>query len=255
MSDTITELRAELESLRNQLTEVTGIARRAADRGEIENLFNRYMYLHNAFQDEQIIPLWVKPGTAGIRARYSNAGQYTTYESVIRYHRDRPQPVGKLILHYTTTPVVEVAQDGQTAKGVWIMAGSESGLTDPEIAKEFPDMYSPEEVQGKKVWAHWVWCKYGVDFLRQDGEWKIWKFRSYELARAPFEENWISFGEKNQHAFDLDLMYFGDDGKPVFMPPADAPVPTAYHPYSPSARQVLEPVPPSPYATFIDTFE
>ena len=135
------------------------------------------------------------------------------------------------------------------------MAGSESGLTDPEVAKEFPDMFSPEKVQGKKVWAHWVWCKYGVDFLRQDGEWKIWKFRSYELARAPFEENWISFGEKNQHAFDLDLMYFGDDGKPVFMPPADAPVPTAYHPYSPSARQVLEPVPPSPYATFIDTFE
>ena len=65
MSDTITELRAELESLRNQLTEVTALARRAADRGEIENLFNRYMYLHNAFQDEQIIPLWVKPGTPG----------------------------------------------------------------------------------------------------------------------------------------------------------------------------------------------
>ena len=121
MSDTITELRAELESLRNQLTEVTGIARRAADRGEIENLFNRYMYFHNAFQDEQIIPLWVKPGTEGIRARYTNAGQYTTYESVIRYHRDRPQPVGKLILHYTTTPVVEVARTGRPPKasGSW----------------------------------------------------------------------------------------------------------------------------------------
>ena len=99
------------------------------------------------------------------------------------------------------------------------MAGTESGLTDPEVAKEFPDMYSPGEVQGKKVWAHWVWCKYAIDFLKQDGEWKIWKFRCYELARAPFEENWISFGEKNQGAFDLDLMYFGDDGKPVFMPP------------------------------------
>ena len=65
MSDAITELRAELESLRGQLTEVAGLARRAADRGEIENLFNRYMYLHNAFQDEQIVPLWVKPGHTG----------------------------------------------------------------------------------------------------------------------------------------------------------------------------------------------
>src|SRR6478672_9701399 len=95
----VTDLLAEIARLRDQVTAAVALARRAADRGELENLFNRYMYLHNAFQDEQIIPLWVKPGTDGIRARYTNAGQYTTYESVIRYHRDRPQPVGKLILH------------------------------------------------------------------------------------------------------------------------------------------------------------
>ena len=256
MPATDTDLSAEIRQLRTELKEAQRLARRANDRGEIENLFNRYMYLHNAFQDEQIIPLWVKPGTPGIRARYTNAGQYTDHESVIRYHRDRPNPVGKLILHYTTTPVIEVAADGETAKGVWIMTGNESGLTDPEVAKESPDyMYSPGEVQGKKVWAHWVWCKYAVDFLRQDGEWKIWKFRCYELLRAPFEENWISFAEKNQHAFALDLMYFGDDGKPVFMPPADEPVPTEYHPYSPSARQTLEPQPPVPHPTFTETFE
>ena len=96
------------------------------------------MYLHNAFQDEQIIPLWVKRGTEGIRARYTNAGEYTEYDSVIRYHQGRPSPEGKLILHATTTPVIEVAADGKTAKGVWLMAGTESGLTDPEVAKEFP---------------------------------------------------------------------------------------------------------------------
>lgn len=258
MPDTIeqTELREQIAALRAELATATTLARRAVDRGEIENLFNRYMYLHNAFQDEQIVPLWVKRGTPGIRARYTNAGQYTDYDSVIRYHQGRPTPTGKLILHYTTTPVIEVAGDGETAKGVWIMAGSESGLTDPEVAKESPDyMYSPDEVQGKKVWAHWVWCKYAVDFLRQDGVWKIWKFRCYELARAPFEENWISFAEKNQHAFALDLMYFGDDGKPVFMPPADEPVPTEYHPYSPITQQTLEPAPPAPYQTFTDTFK
>ncbi|MFC9351829.1 nuclear transport factor 2 family protein [Arthrobacter sp. NPDC057013] len=84
---------------------------------DIENLFNRYMYLHNASEDEQIIPLWVKPGTPGIRARYTNSGQYTDYESVISYHQGRPRPGGKLILHYTTTPVIEVAAGGSTAKG------------------------------------------------------------------------------------------------------------------------------------------
>jgi hypothetical protein len=248
-------LAMEVRQLREALRDALRLARRANDRGEIENLFNRYMYYHNAFQDERIIPMWVRRGTPGIRARYTNAGQYTDYDSVIGYHQGRPSPVGKLLLHYTTTPVIEVAEDGETAKGVWIMAGSESGLTDPEVAKESPDyMYSPGEVQGKKVWAHWVWCKYALDFLRQDGEWKIWTFRCYELARAPFEENWISFAEKNEHAFALDLMYFGDDGRAVFMPPADEPVPSEHHPYHPNTRQALDPEPPVPHQHFTDTF-
>src|SRR3954453_5875822 len=261
MTDTVpgasvAELQAQIERLREQLAETPRLARAAADRGEVENLFNRYMYLHNAFQDEQIIPLWVEPGTPGISARYTNAGRYTTWESVTRYHRGRPAPVGKLILHATTTPVIEVAGDGETAKGVWIMAGTESGLTDVEVAKASPDfMYSPGEVQGKKVWAHWVWCKYAIDFLRQDGEWRIWKFRCYELVRAPFEENWISFGQKNQGAFDLDLMYFGDDGKPVFMPPAPDALRSGNPPYSPTRVQKLEPGPPVAHDTFADTFK
>ncbi|MBN9182551.1 MAG: nuclear transport factor 2 family protein, partial [Microbacterium sp.] len=143
MPDTVA-IEAELAALREELAAVRSLAQRAQDRGAVENLFNRYMYLHNAFQDEQIIPLWVKEGTDGIRARYTNAGQYTTWESVTRYHRDRPSPEGKLILHATTTPVIEVAADGETAKGVWLMAGTESGLTDPKVAEAFPDMYSPD---------------------------------------------------------------------------------------------------------------
>ena len=249
------DIQGQLAELRGQLAAATRLAQRAEDRGQVENLFNRYMHLHNAFEDEQIIPLWVKRGTPGIRAQYTNAGRYTDYDSVIRYHQGRPHPEGKLVTHYTTTPVIEVAGDGKTAKGVWLMAGIESGLTDPKVADAFPDMYSPGEVLGKKVWAHWVWCKYAIDFLKQDGEWRFWKFRCYELARAPFEENWILFGLKNEAAFDLDLMYFGDDGKPVFMPPADEPVKSKNFPYHPKTTQKLEPVPPVPHDTFVETFE
>jgi hypothetical protein len=36
------------------------------------------MYLHNAFRDEEIILLWVRPGTPGNRVRYSNRGVYET---------------------------------------------------------------------------------------------------------------------------------------------------------------------------------
>ena len=97
MTDTVVERPSPTSSPRSRACASrsrprTRLAQRAEDRGQVENLFNRYMYLHNAFQDEQIIPLWVKEGTEGIRARYTNAGQYTTWESVTRYHRDRPHP-------------------------------------------------------------------------------------------------------------------------------------------------------------------
>ncbi len=253
---TAADLAAEVAQLRRDLDEARALARRANDRGEVENLFNRYMYYHNAFQDDRIIPLWVKRGTPGIRARYTNAGQYTDYDSVIRYHQGRPQPAGKLILHATTTPVIEVAADGQTAKGVWIMADTESGLTDPEVAKDVPDwVFSGGEVDGKRVWAHWVWCKYGVDFIKQDGEWRIWHFRCYEVARAPFNRDWISFAKDNQESHDSQLAWFGDDGVPVFLPPVDEPITTTnYYPYANDKVQVLEPEPPKPYETFEDTF-
>jgi hypothetical protein len=248
----------ELMSLEDRLArleELAAVGARAKDRGEVENLFSTYMYLHNAFRDEEIIPLWVERGTPGIRAQYSNVGVYMTWESVTEYHRDRPAPEGKLIFHYTTTPVIEVADDGETAKGVWIMTGLESGLTDPDVAANVPEyFFEPGEVQGKKVWAHWVWCKYGVDFLKQDGVWRIWHFRCFEVARAPFSENWISFAARDAEAFDKDLMYFGEDGRPRFMPTPDGPATRVAQRYRPDESQGLEPRPPVPYRTFDETF-
>lgn len=173
----------------------------------VENVFSRYMHLHNHFEDEQIKALWVKRGTAGVHAQYTNNGVYTDYDSIMAYHTGRPSPKGKLILHYTTTPSIEVAEDGETAKGFWLMAGVESGTTELEHVGKMPEfLYEPERanVDGgkKRVWAHWVWCQYALDFLRQDGEWKIWHFRCLEVARAPFSENWVTFAAKNQIAFD-----------------------------------------------------
>ena len=218
-----------------------------------------HMHYHNGYEDERIIDeLWVKPGTPGIRARYNNVGAYTTWESVTAYHRGRPRPTGKLLLHYTSTPVIEVAEDGTTAKGLWIMAGLESGLTDPDVAENVSDwVFSGGKVGDKLVWAHWVWCKYGVDFLKQDSEWRIWHFRCYEVARAPFNRDWIGFASRTtRRATTRSWRGSGDDGVPVFLPPVDEPVDdggrlpvrrtTGPRPWTPSRR--------CPTAKFEDTF-
>ena len=49
-------------------------------------------------------------------------------------------------------------------------------------------------------------------------------------------------------------MYFGDDGKPVFLPPVDGPTVTPSQPYQIDTAQHLVPEPPQPYTEYEDTF-
>jgi hypothetical protein len=110
-------LEARIAKLEAQLEAANHKADLALDRGEVENVFSNYMFLHNSFQDEQIKSLWAKRGTPGMSAQYSNLGVYTQYDSIMAYHSGRPNPVGKLIQHYATNPSIQIAADRQTAKG------------------------------------------------------------------------------------------------------------------------------------------
>ena len=246
-----------IAALEAKVAALATLAQSSQDRGEVENLFSRYMYLHNAFHDPEIVPLWVKKGTPDVRAQYSNNGVYTDWDNIMSYHAQRPNPPGKLTFHFVTTPLIEVAADGRTAKGLWVMSGLESGVTAPEAAKMAPDfMYEKGvTVDGKRVWMHTVFVKYGVDFLKQDGVWKIWHFHCFEVARSPHGLGWIPFAAQSQNnPFSDDLMYFGENGKPVLMPKPDGPVVMRNNPYRTDRGQTLDAPPPVPYRTFSETF-
>lgn len=248
---------ARLAALEQELTQVKGNAERARDRAAVENLFSTYMALHNAFRDPEIVSLWASKGTPDVRAQYSNNGIYTDWDTIVAYHAQRPNPPGKLILHYVTSPIIEVAEDGQTAKGMWMMTGLESGLTKPEAAAGAPDFMYEKNVliNGKKVWMHTVYAKYGIDFIKQNGQWKIWHFHCFEVARAPFGLGWIPFAAAAQDSpFGDDLMYFGEDGKPVLMPKPNGPATIRHNPYRTDRGQTLDLKPPVPYRTFSETF-
>jgi SnoaL-like domain len=253
---------AESTRLDERYAELDREIARLRARDAVENVFSRYQYLHTFFQDDRIIEeLWVKRGTPGISAQYTNSGIYNTWDSVMAYHRNRPSPEGKLLVHFTASPLIEVAGDGETAKGVWIVAGVESGLSDPAAAaKAPPALFEPGLVEGKKVWAHWIQVRYYLDFLKQDGAWRIWHFRCVEVSRAPFSQNWIAFAaameaDQGLATFHNDIAYFGEKGEPVFMPPVDAP--PKYLAYSYRTDRAMELVPPlpEPYETFSETFE
>jgi hypothetical protein len=68
--------------------------------------------------------------------------------------------------------MIQVAKDRKTAKAIFYSPGHETF-----VRKE-----------GKI--ATWCWGKYGNDFIREDGEWKIWHLHWYTTFRTPYDRSW-----------------------------------------------------------------
>jgi len=148
-------------------------------------------------------------------------------------------------MHPLSTPVIEVAADAQTAKAAWLCPGLECG--------------GPP---GHKL-AAWGWNKYGIDFIRENGVWKIWHLHVYGAFMTPFNMSWVDVPP-------MDLPPMGEDAGNFHMPgmaddaPKPPPTPREFWPDRPPTtnwayRTVRsypkdQPGMPMPYQTFADTF-
>jgi len=195
---------------------------RLEDIREIENLMARYAYLHTACKHEETAELFAKK-TPGVRVELM--GTYEGTEGVrramVKVHQS--MNVGKpgfLFVHTQTTPVIEVAGDGKTAKGVWMSPGLET-RKNPET--------------GEFV-AYWLWGNYGVDFVEEDGTWRIWHVHVYPYMMTPYDKSWVE-------PWVARLQRLPDETKP------DRPAPSSSL-YSTTAEIRYDPVPPEPYETF-----
>lgn len=241
-----------LALMQKQIDELKAAAAARSARDEITNLMGRYQYLHAAHMDQQILDeLWAKDpdihmeeGPYGVYLFDRNGvGDYYTQ----KYQMGSPAEPGRLTITSISTPVIEVAADGKTAKGLWISFGTESGAYPQGTKSGLPsvDSREPDEF-GNRVLAHWVWQKVAADFLLENGVWKIWHLHIYELQRCPFDENWVTFAKKrfaDQAALDSEMR--------LCMTGITPEEPTTDHwQYSPDALPVLMPVPPMPYGSF-----
>lgn len=80
---------------------------------------------------------------------------------------------GSAMVHTITTPLIELAEDEQTAKAMFYSLGSCTEI-DPE--------------KGPK--AYWVWEKYAVDFVKEPDGWKIWHMVIMTDFKTPVGNNW-----------------------------------------------------------------
>jgi len=168
---------------------------------EVQNTFSKHAFYHQAGQHcEEMEDIWVTAdGPYGKTATWRTMGSvYEGIPLITEYYctfnennkkkelaalsekvpsvKNIPENLGaghEYVMHTQETPVIEVAGDGKTAKGIWYSIGqSVSGTVD--------------ENGSTSVRTGWMWEKYAVDFAYENGEWKIWHLENI-MDQGPVE--------------------------------------------------------------------
>ncbi len=126
-------------------------------------------------------------------------------------------------------PVIEIAEDGATAKGLWSCQGAYNlvGSSGPV--------------------ANWTWGYFAVDFVKEADGWKIWHMLYVNDVDCICGQSW---GKPQQPYPELpEFAALGEFRYPEYT--VRKTVRALYHPERP-----VTPVPeiPVPYQTFADTF-
>jgi len=123
---------------------------RALDIAEVQNVMSKHAYYHGAGHHlQELKDIWVKEdGACAAMASFGqNHGYWVGMERIKRFYgemneknrkknlemvselhpevenRKENEGVGSMIMHTLTTPIIEVAGDGKTAKGMWYSPG------------------------------------------------------------------------------------------------------------------------------------
>jgi len=196
---------------------------RLEDIKEVENLMAKYAYLHTAGKHEETAALFAKK-TPGIKMEIGPLGAWTgpegVYKAMVKVHKAMGvNSPGGLFVHPQNTPVIEIAGDGKTAKGVWMSPGLET-----------------RKGADGKLTGFWLWGHYGVDFVKEDGKWYFWHLHVYPYLMTPYDKSWTE-----PRTFTIEPLL--DELK------SDQPATNAYF-YSTTTEMKYAPVPPEPYETF-----
>jgi hypothetical protein len=216
LEERLTALEKQNKSFKHEIVRLQSV-------NEIQNLFNRLDYYHSTSKANEAFELFAlkSPDVSG---EVAWTGVYIGKESLSNLIKgveggNDPRP-GALGLHCRTTAVIEVAGDNKTAKALWLSPGLETG-----------------PFAGKKLEATWCWCKYGVDFIKEDGKWKIWHLHTYPIFKVDYYTSWV---DNKIRIIPRELPDNLKSDKPT----------TYLYEYTPEDVYENIPAPPEPYETW-----
>ena len=214
MAKTLAQLEAELESLKAQVAE----GAYAKDVLEIWKLQSLYSHLYHFGKRAEVPGLFAQK-TPGVSLEMEDSGVYEGLESVTRFWMtifdDKNIGAGHLALHMTVNPVIEIDSAGKRAKGLWHSHG-----------------YCSLPVEGA-LKQFLCLGKYDMEYVKEDGRWKILKFVYRQTFMCSYEKGWVE-----------EPVAASIAGSPDNIP--DSPS-TYYMPYSRYRINVMQPPPPEPY--------
>ena len=129
----------------------------------------RCYYIANDWRERELEELWVTGEEAQKTASFGrNWGYYVGMDAIREYYVNRHNGLldalpgknrgdGCLFFHPASTGLVREAFDGKTARGLWYCISQET----------LPDGTGQAD-------ARWYMEKLAIDFLKEDGQWRIW---------------------------------------------------------------------------------
>ncbi len=222
-------------------------------RREIKNVMGRLSHAYVVQQHHKIYEnFWAKRADVCLGL---NNGYYNGAEAVSGYYKALGQEValstrlimnafpehlagkteeecfgvGMVIYKPVDTQIIEIAEDGQTAKGIWAVRGSYNKLT----------LSGPI--------GYWEFGWMAVDFVQEDGAWKIWHLLMVDDIDRQAGCNWCEEPEQ----FELVPEFAEMASFQMPKPNIPCTVREYYHgtrPFTPMPRL------PEPYETFEHTF-
>jgi hypothetical protein len=153
---------------------------RVQDYQEIQNLMSRRMWYHSIGENENELALWSRKqpqnarweqnqgcwvgmksinryyNTVNVQMQKANLAQLSKLNPAIRDEWPANRGIGNNAIHTLTSPLIIVADDGQSAKAMWYTIGTILTTND-----------------GRTPQGNWIWERYGADLVKEDGQWRF----------------------------------------------------------------------------------
>lgn len=154
-----------------------------ADIQEIEQLFNRYVYMLVTMDFDNIYDECFSQTRSDVSIQASDSGVYIGGEHIkerffgkfMNFIKTVP---GAFTMHLASNLTIEVSEDGTKARSVALSPGC---ATDPQNRE-----------------ALWIWGTFRDDYIKENGEWRILHHAFVPLFRSPYDKGWTNLAVGTQ---------------------------------------------------------